>query len=204
MSAYIIIPRSTPHPLDTVWTFAKERLEVADEAIDALGDDYSDEEIDPLVDVRTLAVASIQALPARNIDDMMFKLNAALGDGDLVGADCSVGAIIDETLALITSSMQPVADVAAWRKVFGAYEIAKAAYEVAEALKPEPGNIDDLVNQMYAAMDRLIDCPAPDHGALVKKIELLRDRYDGSGLPSEDYATFIDDVSRLGGLAVPA
>lgn len=96
---YIIIKQ--PHPLDAIWSHAMEMADEAQDAIDALSQPYTNEEVDPLVEKRMAAALAVIALPARNIADCIYKLDltGSLDDPPFVG--CDRAAIITEALGLI-------------------------------------------------------------------------------------------------------
>ncbi|KKW92271.1 hypothetical protein [Sphingobium chungbukense] len=101
--SWIIIKYS--HPLDQIWSKAMAEVDDAQDAIDALPDGYSDEEIDALVDKHSTAAQAILALPARNVADCIYKLDLTgpLDGGQIVWADRD--AITNEALTLIDAAV---------------------------------------------------------------------------------------------------
>ena len=94
-----------PHPLDKVWSDAIEALSDADSAMDALGDDYTDEQINAAGAVRMSAILTVLALPARNISDSLYKLDCCgIDDGHLIN-DCNPAAIMDEAREMLDASI---------------------------------------------------------------------------------------------------
>lgn len=64
-----------PHPLDKIWEQAVEAVSDAQHAIEGTPKDYTNEEIDALVEVLQDAVAVVIALPARHVADSLYKLD---------------------------------------------------------------------------------------------------------------------------------
>jgi len=90
-----------PHPLDRLWTLINLDLEQADDALEALPDDCSNEERDAAVDHRLSVIHAMMALPARHLDDCLIKLTASgCEDGDSLPG-CNVRDIINEATALL-------------------------------------------------------------------------------------------------------
>lgn len=95
-----------PHYLDSIWSVAIAALEAAEDALEALGKDFSDDELDAAADKRTLAIQAIIALPARNFEDMIAKLMASgIEDGN-IRSDCDLTAIINEMCLLQDAALQ--------------------------------------------------------------------------------------------------
>lgn len=93
------------HPLDKVWSDAVEALSDADSAMEALGDVYTDDQINAAGAVRMDAIRTILALPARNISDSLYKLDCCgIDDGHLIN-DCDPAAIMDEARDLLDSAI---------------------------------------------------------------------------------------------------
>lgn len=100
---YIILTQ--PHPLDAIWSHAKEKVDDAQTAIDNLPEPYTNDEIDALVDKHIEAAIVVLALPARDVDDCIFKLDLT---GPLNGAplaDFDRSAITAEALALLSAAI---------------------------------------------------------------------------------------------------
>ncbi len=58
--------------------------------------------------------------------------------------------------------------------------------------------VDADTDRLYEIHDALLETPAPDHAAVILKIEMAHERYDGSSIPDEDVAHIVGDVRRLG------
>lgn len=101
--SWIIIKR--PHPLDRVWSRAIADVEAANSAMDALGDDFTDEQLDAAGAVRTEAIMTVMALPARSIDDSIYKLDLAGIDGGHLRTDCDPSAIMNEMLSVLDTAV---------------------------------------------------------------------------------------------------
>ncbi|MFY9350515.1 MAG: hypothetical protein WBL20_19220 [Sphingobium sp.] len=101
--SWIIFPQ--PHPLDGLWLIAMEAIEKAQDAIDALPEPYTNEEVDALVDKHSEAVQALLALPARHVADSITKLHLT---GPLAGAQiiwAAREAIVSEMLTLIDAGL---------------------------------------------------------------------------------------------------
>lgn len=96
---YIIIKQ--PHPLDKIWTAAFDAIDAANDAMDELGSDFTDEELKKAGDLRTEAIMAIMALPARNLSDSIYKLDLAGIDGGTCRDDCDMRAIMNEATDLL-------------------------------------------------------------------------------------------------------
>ncbi len=199
MTGYIIHKRR--HPLDRIWEAATEALSEANHAMDALGDDHSDAELDAAGEVRTQCILAIQALPVRNLSDAFAKLDAAQANDQQLRNDCSLTAIIDEALDCLDASIIWPTSREAWDNALSAYRVAKIRDDACQARDPD----EDNVNEAYwASISSLIRVPAPDHAALKLKLELLQESNEECAPSDEQYQAIIVDVCRLGGLAVPA
>lgn len=95
----------SPHPLDAIWGDATEALCDADAAMDALGDNYTDEQLNAASEVRTAAIMTIMALPARNVADSLYKLDLAGIDSGHIRTDCDPSAIINEANAVLNAAL---------------------------------------------------------------------------------------------------
>ena len=94
-----------PHPLDRLWTLINLDLEQADDALEALPDDCSNEERDAAVDHRLSIVHAMMALPARHLDDCLAKLTASgCEHGDEVSG-CNVREILNEAVQVMDAAM---------------------------------------------------------------------------------------------------
>lgn len=94
-----------PHPLDDIWNLAMLAVENADEAIEALGNDFEDAQLDALVAVRWRAVMSICALPARNLGDTIYKCTVSgIWNGNPL-SDVSATAIFNEADELLDAAI---------------------------------------------------------------------------------------------------
>lgn len=94
-----------PHVLDKVWNDARAALREADSAMDGLGDNYTDEQINAAGAVRMDAIQAILALPARNISDSLYKLDCCgIHDCHLIN-DCDPSAIMDEARDLLNAAV---------------------------------------------------------------------------------------------------
>jgi hypothetical protein len=91
-----------PHPLDAIWEAAAEAWSDATAAMDALGSDFEDSELDAAGQKVTEALHVLLSLPARNVADSIYKLYAS-GIEQSGGArtDCDVSAIMNEALDLL-------------------------------------------------------------------------------------------------------
>ena len=87
----------------------------------------------------------------------------------------------------------------AWQAAYNHYIALRAASDVL----PDDDHqaVDTSVNEYCEAMDRLLALPAPDHAALIVKIDLIADRYQDFALPPELWQIVRSDVARLGGEA---
>lgn len=94
-----------PHPLDALWSLAMAAVDEAHEAVEALRENYTNEEMDALVDKHSDAAQAVLALPARNVADCIYKLDLTgpLDGCQLVWADRN--AITDEALSLIDAAV---------------------------------------------------------------------------------------------------
>ncbi len=100
---YTII--TTPHPLDDIWELAALAVEKAEADINALGDDYEDEQLDAAVEVLNRAVLAICALPARNLADTLYKCSVSgIWNGKCLN-DVSASAIFNEADDLLDAAL---------------------------------------------------------------------------------------------------
>lgn len=94
-----------PHPLDGIWSLAKDRWESADTAVSALGSSFEDHELDAAGALLTEAVQGICALPARNLSDTFFKLNiTGVWDGQPRN-DVDIPGILLEGMELLEAAL---------------------------------------------------------------------------------------------------
>jgi len=101
---YVIIKE--PHPLDKVWGAAIEAVEQANGRMELLGSDFTDAELDAAGDVRTAAILTVLALPARNLSDSLYKLDLAGIDGGHLRNDCDPSAIINEANDVLNAALR--------------------------------------------------------------------------------------------------
>jgi hypothetical protein len=73
--------------------------------MDALGDDFTDADLNSAGERITRAVRAICALPARNADDVSLKLTA-MSDGNQVRNDCDLNAAIDELCNVLSDGIR--------------------------------------------------------------------------------------------------
>lgn len=59
------------------------------------------------------------------------------------------------------------------------------------------GDVDASVDAYCAAMDALLQLPAPDHAGLVVKMDLIGERYEGSTVPADLWQSIRSEVERL-------
>lgn len=90
-----------PHVLDTIWSMASDAVDKTQSAIDDLVAPYTNEEMDALVNANVAAILAVMALPARNIDDALYKLTISgpLDCGPMDGIDRE--AILNEALETV-------------------------------------------------------------------------------------------------------
>lgn len=100
--SWIIIPQ--PHPLDKLWSVALDAVQTAEDMFDALGEDYTNEQADEAGEVLTEALAGLWALPARNMSDVLVKLNLADLDG-AIRNDCPIRDIMDEATEVLDAGV---------------------------------------------------------------------------------------------------
>ncbi|MFX4086136.1 hypothetical protein ACKU27_13645 [Sphingobium yanoikuyae] len=94
-----------PHPLDEVWSNAIKALSDADEAMERLGEDATDNQLNAVGDVRSDTITEILALPSRNVSDCLFKLECCgVAEGHLIN-DCDPAAIMDEAKDLLDAAI---------------------------------------------------------------------------------------------------
>ncbi|MBZ9649406.1 hypothetical protein K9B33_17870 [Sphingobium sp. 3R8] len=99
---YIIITQ--PHPLDNLWGVALEAVQAAEDMFEALGEDYTNDEANSAGAALSEALGAVWALPARNMSDIIVKLNLA----DLDGAtrdDCPVREIMNEATEILDAGI---------------------------------------------------------------------------------------------------
>ena len=113
---YIILTQ--PHPLDAIWTLAVEAVHKARVAVDAQPPDFTDEDNNALCSVLIDAIAVVIALPARHVEDSLYKLDmSGLGaDGPL--SDFDHDAILQEGLSLIDAAIARGAKIKALNPEF--------------------------------------------------------------------------------------
>lgn len=87
-----------------------------------------------------------------------------------------------------------------WTAAFDAYSALRAA---SDALADDHPDCDRAVDAYCAAMDALLAIPAPDHAAVLTKIDLIAERYQDFAIGPDYWQTVREDVARLGGEASP-
>lgn len=101
---YIVFTQ--PHALDAIWSQAVEVFHNAGVAMDDLGGDFTNEELDTVANDFAAAVQVIMALPARHLSDSLFKLDCAGIDGpDGIRPDCDATAIMNEANKLLDAAI---------------------------------------------------------------------------------------------------
>lgn len=100
--SWIIIPQ--PHPLDKLWSVALAAVQTAEDMFEALGEDYTREQANAAGDALAEALAGLWALPARNMSDVLIKLNLADLDG-AIRDDCPIRDIMNEATEVVDAAM---------------------------------------------------------------------------------------------------
>ncbi|WIA57798.1 hypothetical protein N6H05_08380 [Sphingobium sp. WTD-1] len=94
-----------PHPLDRLWTLINLDLEQADDALEALPEDCSDEDRDAAVNHRLDVIHAMMALPARHMDDCLTKLIASGCEGGDSLPGCNVREILNEATRVMDAGL---------------------------------------------------------------------------------------------------
>lgn len=85
-----------------------------------------------------------------------------------------------------------------WQEAHSHYAALRSA---SDALADTDPQADRAADAYCEAMDRLLQMPAPDHAALVVKIDLIAERYADFAMPPALLQIVRSDVTRLGGRA---
>lgn len=100
--SYIILKQ--PHPLDGLWNIAAKAVSDTQDAIDNAPPNCADANMDALVYANAKAVLAVIALPARHVDDSIYKLSITgpLGEGTI--ADIDREAILNEAIDVVAAA----------------------------------------------------------------------------------------------------
>ncbi|MBA4092045.1 MAG: hypothetical protein C0494_15845 [Sphingobium sp.] len=94
------------HPLDKLWSVAIDAVSNADTVMDRLGSEFTDEQLNAAGTLRTEAIMTVMALPARNIADSLYKLDLAGVDGDASPrTDCDLRSLMNEATAVLDAEI---------------------------------------------------------------------------------------------------
>ncbi|PTR06448.1 MULTISPECIES: hypothetical protein [unclassified Novosphingobium] len=103
---------------------------------------------------------------------------------------------IGATAIPVSAIAHPAANHAAWDAALHDYQMKR---QYSDSLPTTDPRADDAVDAYCIAMDHLVgDVPSPNANALLYKMELAKERWDGLGLPDEWLDAFMADLRLLG------